>query len=221
MWNGLPIVIFGTSGFAKEVLSIIEDINKQNYIKQFDFLGFVSENDDEIGKSIGRYKIVASDSTFELYSKNYNQLGAILSISSSKIKRSIYNNLVKIKNIIYPNIISPYANIGDIISINIGLGNIIAGGCTLTCDMKIGNFNIVNINSTIGHDCIIGDYCTINPLSSISGNVEIKDNVLIGAGSSVMQGVTIGENSSIGLGAFVVKDVEPNSTMICIPAKKM
>lgn len=221
MWNGLPIVIFGTSGHSREILCIVEDINKQNYIRQFDFLGFISEKDNEIGNSIGHYKVVASDNTFESYTKNYAQLGVILSISSSKIKRDIYNNLAKIKNIIYPNIISPYANIGDINSINLGEGNIIAAGSTLTCNTAIGNFNIINRNSTVGHDCIIGNCCTINPLSSVSGNVKIKDNVLIGAGSSIMQGITIGENSSIGLGAFVVKDIEPNSTMICIPAKKI
>ncbi len=221
MWNGLPVVIFGTSGYAKEMSCVIEDINSQNHINQFEFLGFVSENEDEVGKSLGKYKIVTSDKTFKEYSLKFFQLGVVLSMSSYKIKRKIYNNLCDIRNIVYPNIISPFANICDINSSIFGIGNIITGGCTLSCGLNIGNFNIININATVGHDCTIGDYCSINPLSSISGEVKIKDNVLIGAGSTIMQGVTIGENSSIGLGAFVVKDVEPNSTMVCVPAKKI
>lgn len=221
MWKGLPIVIFGTSGFAQETLCVIEDINKQNYINQFDFLGFVGENIDDIGKNIGKYKVVATDDTFEKFIENYTQIGVVVSIASHKIKSKIYNKLSNYSKIIFPNIVSPYCKIGDLTTVKLGIGNIITAGCTLTCNINIGNFNIININSTIGHDCLIDDFCVINPLSSISGNVHICKNVLIGAGASIMQGITINDNSNIGLGAFIVKDVEQESTMICSPAKKM
>jgi acetyltransferase-like isoleucine patch superfamily enzyme len=41
-------------------------------------------------------------------------------------------------------------------------------------------------------------------------------------GATVVTGVNkIGENSTIGAGAVVLKDVEPNSVYVGVPAKKL
>jgi sugar O-acyltransferase (sialic acid O-acetyltransferase NeuD family) len=221
IWGGLPIVIIGTSGISKEVKTIIDEINKLNYVNQFDFLGFISEKEENVGEMLIGERIIASDSQLDEFFSQYKQIGVIIPIGTPQIKRKIFNQLKKYNNIVYPNIVSPSAKIMDMKNINLGIGNIICSGCVLTTEISIGNFNLVNINSTIGHDTNIGDYCVINPLSSISGNVKIFDGVLCGAGCAIKQGITIGNNSIIGLGAFIVKDVKENSIMICNPAKNM
>ncbi|WP_294376377.1 acetyltransferase [uncultured Clostridium sp.] len=220
-WNGIPLVIIGTSGISKETKTIIDEINRLNYEKTYDFLGFVSENAENVGEKIVDGRVVCSDYNFEEYIKNFNQIAVVIPIGTPKVKRKIFYKLKKYKNIVYPNIISPSAKIMDYNNIKLGIGNIICSGCILTTEINIGNFNLININSTVGHNSIIKDFCVINPVSSISGDVVIENEVLCGAGCTIKQGLRIGEKSIIGLGAFVVKNVENNSVMVCNQAHDM
>ena len=221
IWNGLPIVVFGTSGISKEVKCIIDEINSKNYEKQYDFIGYIDENIEKVGELFYGDKIVACDSNFKEFCSNYTQIGVIIPIGNPQIKENIYNQLCGYNNVIYPNIISPSAKIMDPSRVKLGMGNIVASGVTLTTDIEIGKFNLININCTVGHDVIIKDYCVVNPLTSVSGNVTINSSVLLGAGSSIKQGLSIGKNSIVGLGAFVVKDVEERVIMVCQSAREL
>lgn len=53
------------------------------------------------------------------------------------------------------------------------------------------------------------------------GKIEICDNVYIGADAIINFGVTIGSNCIIAAGAVVTKDVEPNSVVAGVPARKI
>ena len=50
---------------------------------------------------------------------------------------------------------------------------------------------------------------------------EIGDNVTLGAGSKILGGIRIGDNVTVGANAVVVDSVEPNSTVVGIPARKL
>ncbi|MBD3343018.1 MAG: acyltransferase [Candidatus Lokiarchaeota archaeon] len=54
-----------------------------------------------------------------------------------------------------------------------------------------------------------------------AGHILINDNVFIGTWAKIMPGVTINENSIIGVGSLVTKDVEANSVVAGVPAKKI
>lgn len=220
-WNGLPIIIIGTSGISKETKIIIDEINKLNYERMYDFLGFVAENSDDIGKEILNSKIVCSDENFQEYIKGFKQIAVVIPIGTPKIKKKIFDKIEKYENIVFPNIISPSAKIMDYDNVKLGIGNVICSGTILTTEIVIGDFNLININTTIGHNTVINNFCVINPMSSISGDVTIGDEVLCGAGSSIKQGLNIGKRSIIGLGAFVVKDVEEDMTMVCSSAHNL
>lgn len=220
-WNGLPVVIVGTSGISKETKIIIDEINKCNYINQFKFEGFISEREEDIGQKVLDAKVISCDKHLESFFSKYTEIGVIIPIGNPKIKKDIFHKLKKYTNVVYPNIISPSAKIMETKSLNIGFGNVICSGVVLTTEISIGNFNLINLNCTIGHNVEIGNYCVINPLSSISGDTRILDEVLCGAGSSIKQGLTIKQKSVIGLGAIIVKDVDENSIMICKASEKL
>lgn len=59
------------------------------------------------------------------------------------------------------------------------------------------------------------------PYKHISKPIVIEKGVWIGTNAQILGGVTIGENSIISAGAIVTKDVEKNSLMAGIPAKKI
>ena len=47
----------------------------------------------------------------------------------------------------------------------------------------------------------------------------VEDYVSIGVGASIKPGVRLGEGAVVGVGAAVVKDVEPGTTVVGVPAK--
>lgn len=53
------------------------------------------------------------------------------------------------------------------------------------------------------------------------GKIQIFDNCFIGINSIIMPDVKIGPNSIVGAGSLVLKDVQPNTVVAGVPAKKI
>lgn len=53
------------------------------------------------------------------------------------------------------------------------------------------------------------------------GCIEIMDNVFIGTGTTILPNVKIGSNVIVAAGSIITKDVEPNSVIAGVPAKKI
>lgn len=85
----------------------------------------------------------------------------------------------------------------------------------------------------IGDNVSIGPRCTLvvvshpnfseirNSLVKPEYKIVIENNVWLGAGVIVLPGITIGENAIVAAGAVVTKDVEKNSVVGGVPAKKV
>ena len=91
--------------------------------------------------------------------------------------------------------------------------------------IEVGENCLLSTNITlITHD---GGISVLNNLNAFGqrmdklGRIKIGNNVFIGKGATIMPGVTIGDNVIIGLGSIVTKNVESNSVVCGIPAKKI
>jgi acetyltransferase-like isoleucine patch superfamily enzyme len=98
--------------------------------------------------------------------------------------------------------------------------NLILGNNT-----DIGAFTYINAKHGvhIEDDVQIGSHCSIYSWSTIDnkrGKVVIKRNARIGSHSVIMPGITIGENAVVGAFSFVTEDVDDNTVVYGIPAKK-
>ena len=203
-------VIAATGGFAKEILTILNDLNK---IDLFD--GFI-EPDNFFKKEQTLSKIMG----FPV-------------LNSSQVKPATYNIIIGIGNPIsrekvykelgdyfeYPNIIHPSAVISP--WVKIGKGAVICSGVNITCDITIGDFCQLNLSTTIGHDCVIGDYFTTAPGAHISGNCFFGKGVYFGTSSAVRQGINICDNVTIGMGGIVVKNITETGVYIGNPVKQL
>jgi len=97
LWNGLPLLVFGSGGISKEIYNLIKDINEYNNNKIFDIIGFIGANEDEIGNEIiDNHRVITSDENIEDFTQNYAVIGIVIPIGNPKIKANIYN---KVKNI--------------------------------------------------------------------------------------------------------------------------
>lgn len=106
--------------------------------------------------------------------------------------------------------IHPGARVGEGFFIDHGMG------------VVIGETAEVGDNVTIYHDVTLGG----TTVFSTNGKVMTKrhptigNNVIIGSGAQVLGPIKIGDNAKIGSNAVVIKDVEPNSTVVGVPAHK-
>ncbi len=208
----IQIIIYGTGGFGREVLTTINDCNKIK--KKYKILGFIDDNKSLKGKKINNLPILGG---FEWFSKKEAKNSqCIVTISDCVARQKIINKLekskIKFATIIHPTTI--YSN-----SVKIGEGTIIQAGCILTINISIGKHVHINIASTIGHDCKINDFVTINPGSHINGNITIDKGAFLGTGTVTKQGIHIGKWSVIGAGTVLIDDVLAKSTYVGVPGK--
>jgi sugar O-acyltransferase (sialic acid O-acetyltransferase NeuD family) len=202
------IVIIGAGGFGKEVLWIIEEINKTS--PTWNFLGFIDDN-LPIGQSIVNYSIIGNLSWFKS-----KKIHAVCAVGDPLFRKKIIFNLSNY-NIVYPILVHPSVIIAP--SSLVGEGSIICPGSIVSVDTRISNHVIINYGCTIGHDVTIDDYSSIFPGANIAGNVHIKKCVTIGTGAKIIQQLCVGENTIIGAGAVVTKNIERNVVAVGIPAK--
>lgn len=111
----------------------------------------------------------------------------------------------------------PAAVIGS--NVTIGAGALIIGLCSITADVSIGAHTLINPGCTVAHDCVLGDFVNLGPSCSLAGRVTVQEGANLGVGVSVAPGVVIGAWSTVGAGAVVIRDVEPGSTVVGVPAR--
>jgi acetyltransferase-like isoleucine patch superfamily enzyme len=74
-----------------------------------------------------------------------------------------------------------------------------------------------------GVTLVIGSSPSYSRIRSIfpshEGKIHIEDDAWIGAGAIIMPDVTIGTGAVVGSGAVVIKDVEPFTVVVGVPAR--
>ena len=217
-------LIFGASGFAKEVEWLIQDVFDFDNSINFKTNYFVTSNEDSlIGFRINNILVISeSEAIYKYANSNDYFVNAFICVGNPMMKEKIYNKICSFKNFIFPSIIHPSVNYDrryDNVVINEGV--IICSNSILTTNIKIGSFVHINLNCTIGHDCKIEKFSTISPGVNISGKVKINKNVFIGTNSTLLENIFVESNVIIGAGAVVTNDLNEIGTYIGMPAKKI
>ena len=98
-------------------------------------------------------------------------------------------------------------------------------------DCRIGTYSRLHSNVHIGQKSDIGEFVWIfpyvvltndpQPPSSILQGVVVEDFAVIATQAVIMAGVRIGRDSLVGASALVNRDVEPESVVVGVPAKKL
>lgn len=206
------LFIFGTAGFARETRDIAHELGWE--------CGFVAVSELERDAFTGDEAIIL-ESEVEAHADAAFAIG----IGDNRIRQKIATRFGGKLNFV--NLIHPSASFGkgQRDQIESRRGVILCAGVRFTNGIEIGDFTIFNLNATIGHDVIVRDYANLAPGANISGYVEIGECCWIGTNAAVNQGnetarLTIGAGTTIGSGSVVVKDCEPDSIYVGIPAKK-
>jgi len=206
----IPVVIFGTGGFGREVHELLEDCIQAQ--ANFDVVGFLDGNARNHGSQVHGLPVLGGLE----WLRDRSELKVVLGVGGPVTKRKIVEQIRVLGNSCIT-VIHPRAVIGR--RVEIGEGSVVCAGTVITTDTKIGAFSTFNLNATIGHDSSIGPYCTFAPGANVSGSVTVGEGTDFGTNASIIQGVSVGEWSIIGAGASVVKDLGPNVTAVGVPAR--
>ena len=208
------LVIVGSGGFAREVLWLIEDINKTANGTElpYEVLGFISK---DTGAHVQGIPVLGDDEW--AFNNLEKSVRFVLAVGDSGLRAELALHYQQ--NGLHPlRLVHPSVHMSD--SVQMGGGAIVCAGAVLTVNIQIGAFCIVNLNATVGHDCRIGDFVTLNPGVHLSGASQIGDLSTLGTGAVVLPGVKIGDHSIIGAGAVVTEDIQGGATYVGVPAKE-
>lgn len=206
------IAIFGIGGFGREILTLIQDINRVS--PTWNIIGFFDDG-HERGEMVNGYETLGKIRDLNAWTSPLNIVVAIGNpVTKKKILDQITNPLVD-----YPTIIHPSVWIGDEKFVAIGKGCILCAGVMVTTNVRIGNFVALNLQCTVGHDTVINDYAAFMPAVNISGEVVIGEGVYVGTGAKIINQIEIGEYAIVGAGAVVAKTLPAHCTAVGVPAK--
>jgi len=206
----IKIFIFGAGGFGREVVWLIEDINKVK--EDYDIIGFIDENNSLIGQKINGYTVVGG---LDYFIDNPN-IAVAIAVGDPANRLKIFNKLNGLK-LTYPNLIHPSVLKGRYIEM--GVGNIICAGTILTENIKIGNFCHFNLNTTLGHDTVLANFTTSACSVDFAGYSNTGIGVYFGNKSTILPSIHVGDFSIIGAGTVVNKNIPVGVVAVGIPAK--
>lgn len=206
------LIIFGASGFGREVAWLVERINKIS--PTWNLQGFMDDDDSIQGSEINGYRVLGKLGDIRRYQDTY----FVCAVGSSRIREKIINRMEEVDpDVKFATLIDPSVEASDFIAI--GEGTIICAHTVLTVNVSIGKHVMVNLDCTIGHDAVLNDFATLYPSVNVSGMTNIGYGSELGTGMQIIQGKTVGEYSIVGAGAVVVKDIPAKCTAVGSPAR--
>ena len=166
------IVIIGAGDLGKEVVWLIEDINKikPTYL----ILGFLDDTENKQGEEFSWYKVLGGTEKLEELSKS-TPLCAVIAVKDSANRKKIVEAHPDFHN--WETIIHP--NTAVAASSSIGEGSILFPYVTVSVDSKLGRFGLYYIHSTISNDCRIGDYTSLLFGATVLEHCNIGDECLL------------------------------------------
>lgn len=189
------IAVIGSGGLGREVLGIIQSINRKE--NSWNFIGFY---DDNLSNDlINGFPILGK---IEELNQINEELYVVIAIGNPKIKELIKNKIIN-SQIKFPTLIHPSVEIYSEENVVLGKGVVIAANSVLTVNIEISDFVYINTAAVIAHDTKIGKYSMIMPTVSISAGGEIGEKVYIGNGTKIDYAIQIDDNAVIKAGSIL------------------
>lgn len=201
------LIIVGAGGYAKSVLDSVDSMN-------FRMVGFIDDIKPTGEKHQG-YPILANDIDNIENPSDYVYFVAI----GNNAKRKVWFDKLKSYNLSLINVIDRSAIVSS--NATIGEGSFIGRLVILNRGSSIGDNCVINTRALIEHGCHIYDHVNISTNATLNGDVIAGVGSFIGSGTVINGQLTIGEWALVGSGAVVIKDVEPHTTVVGVPAKNI
>ncbi len=205
------VIIIGASGFGREIVQWIDDINNVN--PEWNILGFIDDNPKALEGCKCDYKVLGPINGWDPKSSEY----FVCALAIPEVKYKIVS-MLKEKGAKFATIIHPTALVNK--NAIIGEGVVMTPRSNVNPDVEIGDFVSI-LGSGIGHDAKVGDYSTLSGRCSVNGHVQVGKMVYMGCGTVIAPSKKIGDGAYIGIGSVVVTNVKAGTRVFGNPARKI
>ena len=206
------VIVYGAGGFAREVAWLASECGAN-------VRAFVDDDASRVGTRLNEIEVVS----LEQARARFSQAKLAVAVGSPAVRRALVQKAAA-AGFAFAELIHPRVERSRWIAF--GEGSVICAGCILTTNIRFGNHVQVNLDCTVGHDVVMEDFVTLAPGVHVSGWVHIREGAYLGTGSVVINGtaekpLVIGAAAVVGAGACVVKTVDPDATVVGVPAKPL
>lgn len=201
----MKYIIFGSGGFAKEVIDYVED-DGHEIVSVVSTMKFNSE-------MYAKRHTVINQVDDDLLSA-YPDAKFLLAVGDVNVKKIIVNkNTDRWASFSHSSShVSKYAKLGK--------GVVICPYATVLGDSVVGNFVTLNVYTCVAHDNVVGDYSTYSPYAGSMGNCNIGEECFFGTSAYCIPGVDLAKKSKVSAGSFVRKShLTEDEVLIGNPAK--
>lgn len=209
------LVIIGAGGHAREVLDVVDAINQNAPpATGFEMLGYIVEGPYATpGEQVQGFPVLGD---FEWLVSGARDVHAVCAVGAPELRRRLVSKAqalgVRFATLVHPQAVRTRW-------ITMGQGVVIAAGCVLTNQIRIGDHVHINVGCTIAHDSVLEDFATLAPGVHSAGTVMFGVGCNVGVGASITPRRRIGAWSIVGAGTVVTDDAPANSTVIGAPGR--
>ena len=205
------LIIVGASGFGREIVKYIEDINKQK--PTWALKGFIDDNLSALDGHPCDYRVIGTIKDWE----PANEEEFVCALAFPAVKKKVVE-LLKEKGAMFATLIHPSVILHTYCSI--GEGVVITPNSVVSANARIGDFASI-LGSSVAHDACVGDWSTLSGRCALNGHVQCGKMVYMGCGVLVAPSKKIGDGAIVGTGSVVIGNVKAGTTVFGNPAKRM
>lgn len=205
------LIIVGAGGFGRETLQWALQSNENNV--RWSVAGFIDDELDMLNGFDCSYAVLGR--ILDWQPKSNERF--VIAVGPPKNKKMIATSLAK-KGAIFENIIHKSVTLAT--TSKLGCGIILCPNVVVSDNAAIGDHVGINICSSVGHDACIGAYSTISSYCDITGEVSFGECVFLGSSVCIVPQRKIGSNAYICAGSAVMNNVQPDTRVMGVPAKR-
>ena len=114
-------------------------------------------------------------------------------------------------------LVHPTAILGP--NVEIGPGSYVGPVSVISVNTRIGAHVIIDMHVSIGHDAVLNNFCAVFPGARISGSCSLGEYALVGSNATLLPGTQVGERAVVGASSLAHGSVEPDTTILGVPAR--
>jgi len=203
------ILIVGASGFGRELLQWIKDINANE--RNWNIMGFLDDNLNALDGYECDYRVIGrivdwTPSSDEVFA---------LAIANPQVKVKIVETLTE-KGAEFATVIHSTARVLPFA--RYGKGLVMYPGSCIGPNCIVGDY-VTLLSSVLGNDVVVEDYSTISSLCGILGHVHIGKRVFIAGNAVIVPSKIVGNDVYVGAGSVVIRNVPAGKKVFGNPAK--
>ena len=205
------LIIVGASGFGREMVKYIDDINRQKLT--WCIKGFIDDNLNALEGYPCDYKVIGTIQDWKPAENEEFVCALAFPAVKKKVVELLKDKGAKFATLIHPSVmLHTYCTIGE--------GAVITPNSVISTNATVGNFASI-LGSSVAHDASVGEWSTLSGKCALNGHVQCGKMVYMGCGVLVAPSKKIGDGATVGIGSVVISNVKAGTTVFGNPAKKM